>query len=178
MEEDHIEEEALFSNDPASELFPSLLERMLLIYAALVADSEEEEILNKISDTFETDFHEAETQLLDFEQKIIDHYYRQANIAELEFFPDEDPATAEVKHRLAIKKIVAYFSYEDEPGELAEALSSIDTEAKQLLDTLQSDPEEGMEKVDLLLSLWEVQALQSLYPDLFDEDLDEHSEDH
>jgi len=176
MDENQIDEEALFSSDPESELFPSLLERMLLIYAALVADSEEEEILNQISDTFETDFHEAETQLLDFEQKIIDHYYRQANIAELEFFPDEDPATSEIKHRLAIKKIVAYFSYEDEPEQLAEALSSIDTEARQLLDTLQADPEEGMEKVDLLLSLWEVQALQSLYPDLF-EDVEADSDD-
>ena len=63
-----------------------------------------------------------------------------------------------------------------QPEQLAEALSSIDTEARQLLDTLQADPEEGMEKVDLLLSLWEVQALQSLYPDLF-EDVEVDSDD-
>ncbi|MEQ8352368.1 MAG: hypothetical protein RH862_12835 [Leptospiraceae bacterium] len=169
-EDSNIEEEALFSSDPESELFPSLLERMLLIYAALVAETEDEDALNQISDTFETDYHEAETRLLDFEQKLIDEYYRQANIAELEFFPDEDPARAEIKHRLAIKKVVAYFSYEDDPAEMAEALSSIDTEAKQLLETIKSDPEEGIEKVDVLLALWEVQALQSLYPDLFQEE--------
>tara|TARA_Y100001937_G_scaffold112525_2_gene160224 strand:- start:46740 stop:47372 length:633 start_codon:yes stop_codon:yes gene_type:complete len=179
MDENQIDEEALFSNDPESELFPSLLERMLLIYAALVIDTEEEEMLNDISDAFETDFHDAETRLLDFEQKLIERHYREANIAELEFFPDEDPARAEIKHRLAIKKIVAFFSYEDEDkpagenSELAEALASIDGEARQMLETLQADPEEGIEKVDMLLALWEVQALQSLYPDLFEESLEE-----
>ena len=90
MDENQIDEEALFSNDPESELFPSLLERMLLIYAALVIDTEEEEMLNDISDAFETDFHDAETRLLDFEQKLIERHYREANIAELEFFPDEE----------------------------------------------------------------------------------------
>ena len=42
-----------------------------------------------------------------------------------------------------------------------------------MLETLQADPEEGIEKVDMLLALWEVQALQSLYPDLFEESLEE-----
>lgn len=169
MNENDLNEGPVFSSDPESENFPSLLERMLLIYAALVADTREEELLNQISDTFDADFDEAETRLLDFEQKLIEQNYKEANIADLEFFPDDDPAHAEIKHRLAIKKIVASFSYEDDKEELAEALASIDTEARQLLDTLKADPEEGMDKVDLLLSLWEVQVLRSLYSDLFEE---------
>lgn len=163
------ESQPLFNTDPESEGFPSLLERMLLIYAALAIDTEEEETLNSISESFETDFDDAETRLLDFEQRLIEKYFREANLAELEFLPDEDPARAEIKHRLSIKKIVAYFSTMDEPEELTELLSSIDMEARQALDTMQSDPEQGLEKVDILLSLWEVQVLQSLYPHLFEE---------
>ncbi|MCB1166427.1 MAG: hypothetical protein KDK37_05610 [Leptospiraceae bacterium] len=167
-------EEALFSNDPESEKFPALLERLILLYAALVAGTDEEEILGQISDLFDSDFDEAETRLLDFEQKLVNDYFEQASLASLDFLPEESPALAEIKHRLQIKKIAAYFSYSEEAEELSSSLAAIDEEAKEILKWIQEDPDGGMDRADEELAQWEADVLRSLYPDLFGDE--EHEE--